>query len=131
MQEYATGTVVTRGFPVVFKASAAETTSSTHANFTTGPDGGSMVVKVAVSAASGTTPTLLVNVQGSVDGTTWVTLGTIGASLYSVGTDTTPAVFTTSATTTGVFPRMQYVRTTSTVTGTTPSFTYAVTGVAC
>lgn len=131
MQQYSVGSVEGRGFPVTFKASAAETTTSTHAQFDTGFEGGSLLVKVAITASSGTTPTLLVNVQGSVDGSTWITLGTVGAGNYVVGTGTAASNFTTTATSTGVFPRLKYVRTTSSVGGTTPSFTYSVTGVVC
>lgn len=133
MNEYSNASGMERGLPVEFKASAAETASTTHAVFDTGAEGGSLAVKVAVTAASGTTPTLTVVVETTEDGTNWVALGTIGANGYNVGAVavTAPSNFTTTATVRGVFPRTGLVRTRSVVGGTTPSFTYSVEGVIC
>ncbi len=114
------------GEPFEFKALGAETTSTTHLSRYVSAQGNA-IVTVKVTAATGTTPTLLVTVQGSVDGANWITLGKIGASGYSVGpVATAPTNLTAAATASGVFPLTPYVRTTSTVGGTTPSFTYSV-----
>lgn len=128
---YATGTAVVRGNPLTLKASAAETATTVGAAVPTGPDGGSVLITVAITAASGTTPTMTVLIEGSVDGSTWVTLGNFGANGYVHGTPATaPTNFTTTASKSGVFPSMPFVRSSSTIGGTTPSFTYSVTGAA-
>lgn len=115
-----------RGQLLSTKSSGAETASATHASVDT-IDASTAVVTVTVTAASGTTPTMTVVVEGSTDGATWVTLGTIGANGYNVGgVATAPTNFTTAATSRGVFSAPQLVRTRSVIGGTTPSFTYAV-----
>jgi hypothetical protein len=124
--KYASGSVMKRGTAYPAKASGAETAS------TTGPtievaDTSMAIVTVAVSAASGTTPTMTVVVEGSSDATNWFTIGTIGANGYASGSvGTAPSNFTTAATVAGVFPCPQYIRTRSVIAGTTPSFTYSV-----
>lgn len=128
---YTNASGAVRGTPVVLKASAAETTSTVGPSVPTGPDSGSLFLSVAVSAASGTTPTLLVTVEGSMDGTTWFTLGKVGANGYTVGSAasiTAPTNFTAAATTLAIYDVPTFVRYNSAVGGTTPSFTYSVTG---
>lgn len=71
-----------------------------------------------VTAASGTTPTLDVTLQTSADNSTWRTLGTF-----------------TQKTTTGSERKSfagcdRYVRATSVIAGTTPSFTFSIAGEA-
>lgn len=123
---YFLGSVFHRGFPATLKASAAETTSTTH-NVVNTKSYGVAAVTVAVTAASGTSPTLSVVVEGSLDGSTWFTLGTVGSDGYSSGSAASaPANFTGAATTRAAFPAPQYVRTRSVVAGTSPSFTYSV-----
>jgi hypothetical protein len=75
---------------------------------------------LSVTAASGTTPSLTVTIETSADGSTgWTTLG----SAY--------AAQTTTATVRKVFSGAdRYVRASYTITGTTPSFTFDVTGEA-
>lgn len=108
------------------KASGAETASTTHAGLNT-KAAAVATVTVAVTAASGTTPTMTVVVEGSNDSSTWFELGTIGANGYRAGSvGTAPSNFTGAATVRGVFPAVQYLRTRSIVGGTTPSFTYSV-----
>ena len=70
-----------------------------------------------VTAASGTTPTLDVVIQTSPDGTTgWQTLGTFGQK-------------TAVSSERNVFPGAdRYVRAVATISGTTPSFTFSLTG---
>lgn len=133
MAQYASGSGVVRGTPITLKASGAETASTNGGAVATGPDSGSLYVEVNVTAASGTTPTLTVAIQGSMDGTNWFTLGTIGANGYNTGAVgvTAPSNFTGVAGPVRAYYDMpQYVRYSSTIGGTTPSFTYTVTGVA-
>lgn len=69
-----------------------------------------------VTAASGTSPTLTVTVEHSADGSTWTTLGSFTAAT-AVGTQRK------------VFSGLdQYVRGSWTTGGTTPSFTFSVSG---
>lgn len=127
MPRYAKGSIMARGQIATPKQSAAETASTTHPVVETS-DYGVALVTVAVTAASGTTPTMTVVVEGSTDNSTWTTLGTIGANGYAAGTTATaPSNFTGAATVSGVFAAPQFVRTRSVVGGTTPSFTYSVT----
>lgn len=124
--QYATTGGMRRGSVLTLKASGAETASTTSGATDSG--GGNALVTVSVTAASGTTPTLTVVIEGSVDGTNWVTVGTVGANGYSVGTtDSAPSNFTTTATTRAVLPAVQFLRSRSVIGGTTPSFTYSVT----
>lgn len=124
--QYATSAGMRRGEVVTLKASGAET-SSTVGGAVELSSGGNAMVTVKVTAVSGGTPTLTVAVQGSVDGSSWVTLGVIGSSGYSVGSATAPSSLTTTATAKGVYPALPFLRTSSTIGGTTPSFTYSVT----
>lgn len=126
MPRYATSGGMVRGSGSSSKASGAETTSTTHGVIDTG-DSSTAFVTVDVTAASGTSPTLTVVVEGSADSTNWITLGTIGANGYNHGSvATAPSNITGATTQRGIFPAPQFVRTRSVVGGTTPSFTYAV-----
>jgi hypothetical protein len=125
--KYAAGSVMRSGAgPIVLKASAAETTS------TTGPavavEGSTLYVKVDVTGGSGT-PTMTVVIEGSPDGgTTWVGLGTVGLNGYMAGSiGTAPSNFTGAAATHAVLPAMPLVRYRSVIGGGTPSLTYSVT----
>jgi hypothetical protein len=82
------------------------------------PEESTLRLTLDVSAASGTTPTLTVAVEHSRDGVTWTAL------------DAFPQV-TGAGTTHRTFGGVDnYVRATWSVGGTTPSFTFAVTGEA-
>lgn len=70
-----------------------------------------------ISAASGTTPTLDVVVQCSSDNATWYTAGTF---TQATGTGTERKVVNLD----------RYVRASWTIGGTTPSFTFSLTGEA-
>ena len=72
----------------------------------------------SVTAASGTTPSLTVTLEHSGDGTTWVAHSSFAAQ---TGTGSARKVFSG-------FDR--YVRITWAITGTTPSFTFSVSGEA-
>lgn len=118
-----------RGAIHILKASAAETASATHKS-ATARQGGSVVVTVAVTAASGTTPTMVVVVEGSLDGSTWFEIGRIGSDGYRAGSvGTAPANFTAAATSRAALTGPSLIRTRSIVAGTTPSFTYSVTAI--
>ncbi|GGM55545.1 hypothetical protein GCM10012275_28320 [Longimycelium tulufanense] len=126
MSRYWVGNRLKRGAPATFKTSGAETASTTHSTVHTGKNTVA-AVKVDVTAASGTGPTLVVVVEGSSDETNWVEVGRIGTD-YRVGTVGSVTAFSAVADTTGVFPAMEFMRTRSIVGGTTPSFTFSVTG---
>jgi hypothetical protein len=92
--------------------------------FTAGPIAGSgqanaVVLGVHVTAASGTSPTLNASLEESDDASTWTAVtGSAVAQLTAAGNAVAFAV-----------PAKRYVRVTSTIAGTTPSFTYKVTAV--
>ena len=100
-------------------ASAARTTngnSSAVENWSRGASATSAPqVRLAITAASGTTPNLVLTVQDSPDNSSWTTR------------DTFPTQ-TTTATVTRALPSglARYVRVAWTITGTTPSFTFSV-----
>lgn len=117
-----------RGTVHTFKTSAAETASATHATAASRL-GGSVIVDVNVTAASGTSPTLIVVVEGSLDGSTWFELGRVGGSGYRAGTSgTAPTGFSAVGQVVAALTGPSLVRTRSIVGGTAPSFTYSVTG---
>lgn len=75
-----------------------------------------VVVLVHCTAASGTGPTLDVSLEESADGSTWTAVtGSAATQLTAAGNRTSTARVSKN-----------YVRVTSTVAGTTPSFTYSV-----
>lgn len=97
-------------------ASGARTTSGS--GNTIGPldPNGVATALVNVTAASGTTPSMVVTLEGSVDGTVFFPLAT-GAALTAVNKQT----LTFNA---GAMPA--FVRVSWAITGTTPSFTFTV-----
>lgn len=100
---------------VVDVASAAITTTTTTAGFTPGW-GVSYVIHIAVTAVSGTTPSMVVNVQESPDGgVNWYTVYTFDA-ITTTGSYVSPQIVM-------VGTQVRYIQT---ITGTTPSFTRAV-----
>lgn len=103
------------GDPVTVVSSAARTANGTGGTIVAG-DRDTLRLALAVTAASGGTPSLTVTVEHSGDGTTWSTHSSFTA-------------VTTTGTTRKVFGGVdRYVRATWTITGTTPSFTFSVTG---
>jgi hypothetical protein len=79
--------------------------------------GGPVYCHVAVTAVSGSTPTLVVSLQWSWNSSTWIT----------ANTDETFTTFTSVGAALLVVPsRGLYVRSAWTVAGTTPSFTAAI-----
>jgi hypothetical protein len=110
------------------KTSGAETASTTGTAVELG-DKRTMNIEVAVTAASGTTPTLTVDIEGSHDGLTWYQLARIGSNGFRLGgVGTAPADITTTGTHRATVPAARYVRYKSNIAGTTPSFTYSVGG---
>ena len=71
--------------------------------------------RLAITAASGTTPSLTVIVEDSPDGSTWTTRDTYPAQT------TTGTVTRALPTTLAAYQRVRW-----TITGTTPSFTFSV-----
>jgi len=125
---FATGTGMSRGMPFVFKSLSAETAAVIHGSVEP-VNTANLTLTITVTAVSGTTPTMLLVVEGSADGTNWFTVSTFGANGYSLGSlGTTPTNFTAAATTRGVVPMSEFMRTRSVIGGTTPSFTYRVEG---
>lgn len=97
-------------------ASAARTATGTGSAVEPG-DRGVARLFLNVTAASGTSPTLNVTIQTSNDGSTWRSAGTFTQAT---------AVSSQRAT----FNIDRYVRATWTIAGTTPSFTFSITGEA-
>jgi hypothetical protein len=125
--KYASGTIMKRGQSHVPKSAAAETVSTTGTSIETG-EAGSVYVVVTVTAFAGTTPTLLVIVEGSADNSTWFTIGLIGLSGFVVGSAAAaPTNIVGNGTYVGVFPAMQFMRYRSVIGGSGgPSFTYGI-----
>lgn len=124
--QYATTGGMRRGSVVTLKASGAETASTVGGAVDTG-GGSTATVTVTVSAHAGTSPTLVVAIQGSADGTNWVTLGTVGSDGFSVGNGTAPANINTNASFRAVYPATQFLRYSSTIGGSAgQSLTYSV-----
>lgn len=125
MATYATSAGELSGTNYTLKASAAETASTTGAAVQVGS--GTAIVSVAVTAASGTTPTMTVVIEGSADGTNFMTLGTVGANGYSAGSvASAPSNITGAVSVLAAFDALPYMRYRSVIAGTTPSFTYSV-----
>lgn len=96
-------------------ASAARTTSADSGALADYGAARGMRAQLAVTAASGTTPTLNVVIEDSIDGVNWATVGTF-AQKTAAGVE--------AITLAGRFARRLRVR--WTVGGTTPSFTFSV-----
>jgi len=99
----------------VLVASAARTTSADTGEMTGFSDATTLRAQLDVTAASGTTPSLTVVIEDTLDGTTWNVVGTFAAKTAAgreVINVTTP------------FANRLRVR--WTITGTTPSFTFSV-----
>ena len=115
MPSFGAGTIEYHGTPVDLAPSAVRTTS---ADGSTHHVGGSDTARLtlAVTAASGGTPSLTVTVQHSPDASTWAAVSAFAAK---TGTGSERKVF-------GGLDR--YVRASWAITGTTPSFTFSVSG---
>jgi hypothetical protein len=99
-------------------ASAARTTSGNSGTLDPGEAGETINLIVAVTAATGTTPSLALSVEWSADGTTWAVPETA---------DTFTAI-TAAVNRVKTFERKApFYRVVWTITGTTPSFTFSIT----
>ena len=115
MPSFGPGNIEVHGESVTLAPSGARTASGQGSTVPTG-DLDPARLTLDVTAASGTTPSLTVNVQHSSDGATWVTHSSFAAK-------------TATGTERKVFAGLdRYVRASWTITGTTPSFTFSVTG---
>lgn len=102
---------------VTLAASAARTSSANGSAVELG-DRGTLRLLLDVTAATGTTPTLDAAVETSFDGVTWRSLG---AFTQKTATGTERKSFAGAD---------RFVRVTWTIGGTTPSFTFSVSGEA-
>ena len=98
-------------------ASAARTTSGNSNSI--GVAGQTLALQVVVTAASGTSPSLALSVQWSNNGSTWSAADPVDSmtALTAVGS----AVKAFSA-------KAAYARVSWAITGTTPSFTFSISG---
>jgi hypothetical protein len=94
-------------------ASAARTASGTGAEFNT-EDAQAFEATLAITASSGTTPTLDVRLETTVDGTTWYTVGSFS---QKTGNGSDAKAFG---------PLGDKCRWAWTIAGTTPSFTFSI-----
>lgn len=120
MPAQTTGGRVIRGVDVTLHASGAETATGSSAGVELA-DKGTVRLTLAVTAASGTTPTLDITIETSSD-------NGVSDSWRSLGTFTQATGTTTAYKSFGGCDR--YVRSRRTIGGTTPSFTYSITGEA-
>lgn len=104
-----------RGDNVTPVASAARTTSSNSGTLNAGAIG-KLSLLLDVTAASGTSPTLNVSIEESDDGTTW---RSVAAFAQKTGVSNERKSFVIAA---------DYYRVVWTIGGTTPSFTFTVSG---
>jgi len=108
----------TNGFTrqvVVVKASGATTATGQTAAFPTGYQN-TVDVFVDITAVSGTSPSMTVNVEWSNDGATWFAADTADAFTAATAAQKKVKEFAVK----GNYARLNY-----TITGTTPSFTWA------
>lgn len=96
-------------------ASAARTTSGQTAGLPGYGPAVSLRAQLNVTAASGTTPTLDVVIEDTLDGTTWNVIGTF-AQKVTTGREVINVTI----------PFGDVIRVRHTIAGTTPSFTFAV-----
>ena len=100
---------------VTLAVSAARTTNGAGTAATTLGDTSLLRCQLDVTAASGTTPSLTVLIEDTLDGTNWNTIGTFAAA-----TAATREVIDITT------PYAGTIRASWTITGTTPSFTFSV-----
>lgn len=96
-------------------ASAARTTTGSTAAISGYGGADTLRVQLNVTAASGTTPSLTVLVEDTLDGTNWNTIGTFAAKT-AAGREVINVTV----------PFADRLRVSWTITGTTPSFTFDV-----
>lgn len=102
-------------------ASAARTATATSAVFAGYGDATALIIQLDVTASSGTTPTLDVVIQDTVDGTNW---NTIYSFTQLVTTGRAVKRYLPNIAADG--PVTNQIRAVATIAGTTPSFTFSV-----
>lgn len=111
------------------RSTEAGAATTTHTAQEIGDKASAYLAVVVYTAPTGTSPTLLVTIEGSNDGQTWFTLGKIGTNGYSNGNGTDPSNITAAGTYRGMFPIPRYVRSKGVIGGTsTPTFDYSIGG---
>lgn len=104
---------------VTVKASAATTTTGQTAGFPTGYQN-TLDIFVDITAVSGTTPSMTVNVEWSNDNATWFAADTADSFTAATAAQKRVKEFAVK----GNYARLNY-----TISGTTPSFTWAATAL--
>jgi crotonobetainyl-CoA:carnitine CoA-transferase CaiB-like acyl-CoA transferase len=108
----------TEGYLPALLASAARTTTGVGTGIYV-PQYDMAVLTLVISAVSGTTPNLTVSIDTSPDNSTWTAIAAFAAQT------------TTTAGVRKIFSGVDnWIRASWTITGTTPSFTFTVTGIA-
>lgn len=104
----------------LIEASGAHTTSSAANPFWTGGCITGIVIEVRVTAVSGTTPQLNLFLEDTFDGTNWNQVAAINAAAITATGATVKRINLRDT------PVTDNLRISWTITGTTPSFTFAV-----
>lgn len=113
---------------ISIKTSGAETVSTTGSSQEIG-DARAMTLTLDITAVSGTSPTMVVDIEGSDDGVNFHVLARIGTDGYRIGSiGTAPANFTGADTERFTILAARFIRYKSTIGGTNPSFTYSIGG---
>ena len=99
-------------------ASAARTTTGSSSAITVGSGAANLTLEVETTAASGTSPSMTLTVQWSVDGTNF---GNIDGA-----TDSFAAITATGNVVKSLPVRAPYMQFTWTISGTSPSFTFSI-----
>lgn len=99
-------------------ATAARTTTANGTGVDLANCRGGAAIVLDSAAGTGTTPTLDVKLQTSPDNSTWADAGVAFTQVINAASQQIAAIDVTKL--------QRYVRTVSTITGTTPSFTFSV-----
>lgn len=94
--------------------SGTRTTTTTSPAIDSGPGVADILVMIHVTAASGTSPTLVCSVEQSNDGTSWT----------AIGGGTAPTLNAAGNTVCNAAVPQRFARVVATIGGTTPSFTF-------
>lgn len=105
-----------------------ETADTTHTPQELGDLAVMYLAVVVYTTPTGTTPTMVIIIEGSDDSLTYFELGRIGANGYSLANGSAPSSINAIGTYRGIFPVPRYVRSRSDLGGTTPSFDYSIGG---
>ena len=109
---------------------STETADTTHTPQELGDLATLYLAVVVYTTPTGTTPTMVVIIDGSDDAITYFELGRIGANGFALANGTAPSSINAIGTYRGIFPVPRYVRSRSDLGGTSPSFDYSIGGSA-